>query len=223
LLAFIDPIMMKIRIPSIILVAEAIVSLVVVSVLLRWIQPQIGWDTYKIVGASTEALKMWKSWQTYLVLLKWLCMTLPFNYFDTGIIAGVLNTTGSILWVMVIAFYGVGVVICAGLFGCIWISHYACKTESGVWMGVVICFYFLAAAAMIAQVIYLQIGLNVTITWGLMVIWILMLVYHGFKVKSNYGKGMKIYFQNETQALQRNKGTIRPRKQQLDDDDDDIV
>jgi len=211
---------LKIIIPQVIFLGESVVSLIVTFVFFRIIRPQIGWDTYKIVGASTDALQMWKTWQKYLVYLKWFCMTLPFNYLDITIMATALNAKGNYLWLIVSLFYGVGIIICAGFFACIWISHYACRVESKALMNAVICFYLLAAAIMITQVIYLRMDWAVLMGWGMLVSWILLLIYQGLEVKSNFGKGMKVHFQNEVQALKKTKGTIRIRNQQLDDDDD---
>jgi len=195
------------------ILAEVLVVALVYAILERKIEREIGWDVYKIVGASVEAQAMWKTYQKYLVALKAFCVNFPYPYLTM-----LLHATfdGTLPWTYCVILSS-GLVAYVGMIACIPASLYACRTESRRIMNSILVFYLLSLVALIAQAFILGF-LTFLFLGAIFVVWLCFLLYYVAQVRGNFGKGMIQYYENADNALKRT-GTIRSRHLNLEDDD----
>jgi len=180
-----------------VILAEILLATVVYAFLERKIEREFGWVVYQIDDADVGKQAMWKTYQTYMVYLKALCVNLPFVYLTvvfTHYYRHVLS------WTYYALLYSAPAVA-LGLILCIPVSLYACRTESRGILNLVLVFYVLAIAVIFVQAFLLDFMMTVA-SWAIIFPWMFALLWNGFRIRRNFGKGMIQYYRNGAGALQ---------------------
>jgi len=166
---------------------ELVVVIVVIIYLLHKVGQEIGSE---ILSASSQIKQMWRNYQFFMVHVRAIGIYIPTLYSD-------FLTMGSLIYYGGWAYsfpISILVLACVGIVVCMILAYRACRWEKRWLMHVVLGFYVLVMAMCIVGLMPPFITCSRESFFATLLLWTLIILYHGIRARLNFGKGLLPYF-----------------------------
>jgi len=194
---------------------ELVAAVIVIPLLLRKTEQQIGWQQYRILGASDQLQRMWRNYQMFIVHIKGICVNIPTMFTGIQLAARLIDHAtnrpiddrNSSINVAESAVALIGMLLCIPM------ALVACRKEKR-WLINIVLVYYIAHSVMCIVMLISFDNWATEAYFAVLLLWTLLLLYYGVNCARNFGKGLLPYFD------QINNGNVveKPRDVDLEQD-----